>query len=311
MKQIDVSRVDLNLLTAFEALYQERSVSAAARRMYLGQPAMSHALARLRRLFDDALLERHGQHMQPTRRAEELYPVINGVLTEIRENILDQTAFESKKLQATVRIGLNDYSELVYAHSLFERMMTEAPGARISFMTVNRGNARDLLKSGRLDLALGHWPDPPEDIAVEDLYTEKHVCLLDNQVLQCELPLSLEDYVAIPHALVTPDGMLTGRVDELLAEQGLKRNVALGCTRFVSLLDLLKGNKLLSVVPEILSLLDLSDKPLAQCPPPLPVADFAISLAWRRSDSHHPMLRWLKSLVSDVVKTERQKIHSI
>ncbi|MGI9277610.1 MAG: LysR substrate-binding domain-containing protein [Endozoicomonas sp.] len=309
MKYIDVSRVDLNLLTAFETLYQERSVSAAARRMYLGQPAMSHALARLRKLFDDNLLERHGQQMQPTRRAEELYPVVHAVLDEIREKILEQTAFDPAAMETTVRIGLNDYSELVFARPLFDKLTAEAPGIRASFITVNRANAFNLLKAGKLDIALGHWPDAPEDISTEDLYTEQHVCLFDNQVLQCELPLSLEDYVATPHALSTPEGVLTGKVDELLADLGRKRNVVLGCSRFVSLLDLLKGKRLLSVVPEILSRLDRSDHPLTSCKPPLPVPDFDISLAWRRSDGHHPLLRWLKTMVSDVVTTERQKIY--
>lgn len=306
MKPIDVSRVDLNLLTAFELLYQERSVSRAAQRMFVGQPAMSHALSRLRKLFDDRLLERKGQLMEPTRRAEELYPVVHSILSEIRERVLTQTPFEPGDWSGTVRIGLNDYSELVFARPLFEAIQREAPEAQVSFMTVNRNNAYDLIQAGKLDLALGHWPDAPIALDVEKLYTERHICLFDNEVLQYDLPLSEEDYISTPHALVTLDGMLTGKVDELLAERGLKRQVALGCTRFVSLLDLLQGKKLLSVVPEILS----CASSLAHSLPPIPVPDFDISMTWRQSDSHHPMLKWLKSLVVRVVKEERQRLIS-
>ena len=156
MKQIDVSRVDLNLLTAFEVLYQERSVSSAANRMFIGQPAMSHALARLRGLFDDKLLERQGQAMQPTRRARELYPIVHQILTDVREKVLEQTAFDPRALDLTLRIGLSDYSELVFARPLFQMLTKEAPDIKVSFFTVNRSNAYELLKNGKLDIAQWH-----------------------------------------------------------------------------------------------------------------------------------------------------------
>ena len=308
MNKIDVSRVDLNLLSAFEALYEERSVSKAAERMFVGQPAMSHALGRLRRLFDDNLLERQGQQMHPTRRASELYPVISRILSDIREQVLDQTAFEPESWNGTVRIGLNDYSEMIYAAPVLERITAAAPHVSVSFVTVNRSNAYDWLKSGKLDLAVGHWPSPPADVAITPLYIEKHVCLFDNQVLDYCLPLTLEDYLKTDHALVSPDGQLSGKVDELLAEQGLSRKVTLGCTRFVSLLELLKGKPYISVVPEVLSKLDKSDSPLSKCFPPLSIPDFEIGLAWRESDSYHPVLKWLRELVICVVEQERYRI---
>ncbi|WP_062262850.1 LysR family transcriptional regulator [Endozoicomonas arenosclerae] len=308
MNQIDVSRVDLNLLSAFEALYEERSVSKAAQRMYVGQPAMSHSLARLRRLFDDTLLERQGQQMQPTRRASELYPVISRILSDIREQVLEQTAFDPVSWQGSVRIGLNDYSEMIYAAPVLEKIRSAAPEVSVSFVTVNQSNAHEWLKSGKLDLAVGHWPLPSDDFAVTPLYIEKHVCLFDNQVLGFDMPLSLEDYLSTDHALVSPDGQLSGKVDELLAERGLTRKVALGCTRFVSLLELLKGKPYISVVPEVLSRLDKTDSPLSKCIPPLSIPDFEIGLAWRESDSHHPVLKWLRELVATVVESERQKI---
>ena len=310
MNRIDLSRVDLNLLTAFEALYQEQSVSKAAERLFLGQSAMSHTLGRLRKLFDDVLLERQGQQMRPTRKADELYLAIHDVLSVIRDRVLDQSGFTPATWDGAVRIGLNDYCELVYARALFERIQIDAPEAQVSFVTVNRGNATDLLKAGKLDMALGHWPEAMDELEVQDLYLEKHVCLFDNRILQKTLPLSLQDYLDTPHALVTPEGELSGNVDTILARQGLSRKVALGCSRFISLLSLLKGARLLSVVPETLSYIDDSDQPLHHCKPPIPVGDFAISLTWRKSDSAHPVLSWLRGVMSDVVLQERHRITS-
>lgn len=305
MKHIDLSRIDLNLLTAFEVLYQERSVSRAAERLYLGQSAMSHTLGRLRKLFDDTLLERQGQHMQPTRKADELYVAVYEVLNVIRNQVLDQSAFSPSSWESCIRIGLNDYCELIYARALFARIQCEAPKAQVSFVTVNRNNAVELLKAGKLDMALGHWPDVVDELSVKDLYLEKHVCLFDNQVLETSLPLSLEKYLETPHALVTPEGKLSGNVDNLLAQQGLSRRVVLGCSRFISLLNLLKGARLVSVVPETLSYIKEGEQTLTHCAPPIPVADFEISLAWRNSDSAHPVLNWLKGLMATVVQEER------
>ena len=308
MNRIDLSRVDLNLLTAFETLYQEQSVSKAAERLYLGQSAMSHTLGRLRKLFDDELLERQGQQMRPTRKADELYFAIHEVLGVIRDRVLEQSGFAPASWDGCIRIGLNDYCELVYARALFERIQHEAPKAQVSFVTVNRSNASELLKGAKLDMALGHWPVAEDELEVQDLYVEKHVCLFDNHVMNKPLPLSLDDYLEIPHALVTPEGDLSGNVDNILARQGLSRKVALGCSRFISLLNLLKGARLVSIVPETLSYIEDSDRPLSHCQPPVPVGDFSISLAWRKSDGAHPVLGWLKQLMSDVVLEERHRV---
>ncbi len=310
MNHIDVSRVDLNLLSAFEALYQERSVSDAARRVYIGQPAMSHALSRLRVLFNDPLMERHGQKMEPTRRAHELYPVIHNVLMEIRERVLNQTRFDASQLEATVRIGLSDYAEMVFARPLFARIKDEAPGSRISFMTVNRSEACELIKSGGLDIALGHWVNVPETVATEKLYQEKHVCLYDQKATGITEPLSLEQYASTPHAMVTMDGVLSSKVDDSLKKAGLTRQVVLGCTRFVALLELLKGQNLVSVVPELLCHLPAAHTDLVHCQPPVAVGDFSIGLAWRKNDGYHPVMQWLKALISTVVLAEREGIYT-
>lgn len=310
MKHIDLSRIDLNLLTAFEVLYQEKSVSRAAERLYLGQSAMSHTLGRLRKLFDDTLLERQGQHMQPTRKADELYTAVHEVLSVIRHQVLDQSGFSPASWEGCIRVGLSDYCELIYARALFARIQLEAPKAQVSFITVNQGNAAELLKGGKLDMAMGHWPNVVEELVIDDLYLEKHVCLFDNHILQTSLPISMEKYLETPHALVTPEGKLSGNVDNILAQQGLSRTVALGCSRFISLLNLLKGAKLVSVVPETLSYIDKGEQSLTHCVPPLPVADFEISLALRKSDSAHPVLNWLKGLMASVVKEERESMVS-
>ena len=146
-------------------------------------------------------------------------------------------------------------------------------------------------------------------MAASDLYTEKHVCLLDPEMVDADRPISLTDYVATPHAMVSLDGVLKTNVDELLSGKGLTRNAVLGCSRFTALLDMLKGQRLISVVPELLTHLEAA-RSLTHSEPPVPVADFSIGLIWRRSDGNSPLLDWLRKLMADVVITERNKKYS-
>ena len=156
---------------------------------------------------------------------------------------------------------------------------------------------------------MGHWPNPASDVMVSDLYIEKHVCLFDPDAVNCSFPVSLADYVATPQALVSLDGALQTDIDEQLSRKGLQRNVVLGGSRFTAMLDMLKGQHLISVVPELLTRLEAA-RNLVCSEPPIPVADFSIGLVWRKSDGSSPLLDWLRALFADVVITERNKKYS-
>ena len=306
--KINLSRIDLNLLTALEALLEERSVTKAAGRLFIGQPAMSHHLARLRELFDDALLVRQGSHMKLTRRAIELQPMLRKILDQVRNDLLPAQHFEPALYSGHLQIGLTDYAESLYAEVIFEALLKSAPQCSVSFILVDRDSAFDGFRKGALDIAIGSLGNGPSELATERLYTEEHVCLFDNRQLQLNLPLSYEDFLSVDHALINNTGSATGIVDELLAERGDRRKVRVTCGRFTSLLRLLPREPLISVVPKVLAALGHPDQKLTYSRCPVAVPDFDIYLAWRREDHESSLIQWLRSLVGDVVKHQRASL---
>lgn len=304
----NLSRIDLNLLTALEALLEEHSVTRAASRLFIGQPAMSHHLNRLRELFDDPLLVRQGSQMKLTRRARELAPKVKKILDQVRNDLLLVQDFDPASFDGHLNVGMTDYAESLYAEVIVQALLQSAPNCTISFILVDRDSAFTLFRNGQLDLAIGSLGDGPNELAVDKLYTEKHVCLFDNEQLKLDIPLSYDDFLSVDHALINNTGNVKGVVDDLLAQRGDRRKVRVTCGRFTSLLRLLPEQPLISVVPQVLAATGRPDQGLTMSPCPVPVPDFDIYLAWRKEDNEAPVLQWLRTLVAGTVKHQRLSI---
>ena len=308
MNEINWKGVDLNLLLSFDALMNHGSVTRAADSLHLGQSAMSHNLARLRKLLEDPLFERQGHAMVPTRRARELAPKVASVLRTVREEILTPLEFDPSQSREPILIGLNDYAELVFGPGLFDQLRQEAPNAQLVFQAVDSGNCEQALLEGRVDLVLGSFGPMNHLIDRTQLYREKHVCLFDNQTLGLPLPLTLEDYLATPQAVVTATGELSSQVDQTLAALGVQREVVLGSARFLTLRHLLGGRRLLCVMAEMMGRAALFQAPLTLCEPPIPISDFDIELAYARMDREHPRMQWLLQRIEAIVSDVRREI---
>ncbi|MCL6271324.1 LysR family transcriptional regulator [Sansalvadorimonas sp. 2012CJ34-2] len=302
MSNINWKGVDLNLLLTFDALMVQRSVSRAAEQMHLGQSAMSYNLNRLRKLLKDPLFERQGHIMVPTRRAEDLAPRIQAVLTAIRDDILQPASFVPGEYCGRIQIGLNDYTELVFGPVLFDALMQQAPGCQIVFRAADDSNYQQLFEQGEIDLAIGTYPELPEGLVRQQLYREKHVCLFDNSMLQVDQPISLEDYLATPQAMVSPTGELASPVDKRLSNLGYERHMVLGSSRFITLRHLLIGRRLLCVMAEMMGRTEFFAHKLTICPPPVEVPDFDIEMILKKRDCNHPRMQWLSNQVQQVIK---------
>lgn len=150
---MNVSRLDLNLLVVFDALMHERNVTRAARRLFLSQPAVSHALGRLRTALGDPLLVRSGREMRPTPRAEALVPVVRPLLEGLGE-ALHGTGFSPARLERTFHLALPDIVEWVVAPRLLPAMQREAPGARVALREIDLDDFQDEMARGELDAAI-------------------------------------------------------------------------------------------------------------------------------------------------------------
>lgn len=293
-------RFDLNLLVAFDILVAERSVTAAARRMGIGQPAMSNALSRLRDVFNDPLLIRTSSGLQPTGRALDLVEPVARILAELREEVFSTRAFDPGTGKRIFRIGLSDQAEAAIMQDVLQAIRRDAPGIRVVARSVEMKFGAELLTTGAIDLAVGYFPEVEAGLEAATLYHETFVCLYDAQACGLEPPLSLDDYAALPHILVSLRGEPFGHLDELLQAAGRSREVVYTTPHFLAVPFLLHGFRAVSALPRRLAENCADAAGLAICPVPLPSKGYDVRMAWHRRTGSDPAQTWLRELVATV-----------
>ncbi len=296
---VDLRTFDLNLLVALDALIAEASVSGAARRVGIGQPAMSHALGRLRALFGDPLLVRTGATMRPTARALELAAPVARVLEEIRRTVLADQVFRPEREARVFRLGASDYVMAAILPGLLALLSEAAPLARLVAAPLARDEAASRLANGGTDVAVGYYPDSFGTLARETLFHEDHVCLFDARACGVTPPLTLDAYLALPHFLVSSRGDFTGTVDAELAATQHTRFVQLSTPSFLAIPFLLRGARAVAVVPSRLALHCRDAIGLAVSPPPAPIAGFDVDMVWHRRTEADPAQRWFRDRVRE------------
>ena len=293
-------RFDLNLLVAFDILIAERSVTAAARRMGIGQPAMSNALSRLREMFGDPLLTRTPAGLQPTSRALDLVAPVSRILAELREEVFSTRAFNPGTARRTFRIGVSDQVEAAIMPDVLRAVRRDAPGVRVIARSVERRVGAELLAAGALDLAVGYIPEVENGLDTITLYHETFMCLFDARACGVEPPLSLDDYAALPHVLVSLRGEPFGHLDELLHAAGRSRAVIYTTPHFLAVPFLLHGFRAVSALPRRLAENCAEAAGLTVCPVPLPSPGYDIRMAWHRRTASDPAQTWLREVVAAV-----------
>jgi DNA-binding transcriptional LysR family regulator len=199
----NLSRLDLNLLVAFDALLTERSVTRAAARIGLGQSAMSHNLARLRTLFGDELLTRGAEGMRPTPRALALADPVRITLAQIQAAVLQREAFDPSTADRAFRIGLADSIEVAVIPGLLARLRRIAPSVSLRLRSINRISVLEELDSGKLDLGIGVFDQGQMHHKRRLLYTDNFLCLFNPEQTHFSPPIALDDYLSVPHVLTS------------------------------------------------------------------------------------------------------------
>ena len=294
MNRNDLRRVDMNLLVIFEALMFEKNLTRVAEKLFMGQPAVSAALGRLRDLFDDPLLLRNGRAMEPTARAldilKELQPamdVISGAVSRAKE-------FEPASSCDVFRIGLSDDAEFGLFPPLLRQLQQEAPGIVVVVRRANYLLMPALLASGEISVGVSYTTDLPANAKRKVLRRSMPKLLRADTVPG---PLSLDDFCARPHALVSFAGDLSGFIDEELEKLGRKRHVVLAVPQFNGLSTLLSGTDIVATVPDYTADALTAAGGVRAEDPPLPVRSFELHMAWRGSQDNDPGERWLRSRI--------------
>ena len=301
MHSMNINQMDLNLLTVFDAILEEGSVTAASRRLGLSQPAVSHALGRLRDVFGDPLFVRGRGGMLPTPMAAELAAPIQGALRQLDQMVADLGPFDPATSTHTVRITAADYAELVMMPKLMAALDERAPNMSVHVSPVTQGSPEDDLNSGRFDLAIGYVglsALPP--VRTVDLFRDHLSCIVREDHPVIRDALSYQEFVDAGHILTSPYGRPGGLIDDMLASMGSKRRVALITPHFSVAPMVVANSHLIASLATRIADVFAELLPVRVFPLPFETPDFAISMAWHGRYETDPRHAWLRELLKEL-----------
>lgn len=305
MSAFDLTKIDMNLLVVLDILLEERSVSRAASRLYVTQPAISQSLRRLRRLFDDPLLVRVKGRMEPTPKALHLQSSLRAALLRLRSAVEGEPAFEPSTSTMRFRIATLDYVMTALIPMFVGLLQREAPGIDLTISALSSHRVFSALESGEVDLALGVFPVFPSHISSEVLYHEHFLGLVREGHPLAQDPPCIEEYVSYPHILVSTTGEGESIVERTLRGQGLKRRIAVRVPYFLAIPPLLQETQLVATLPAQLVMRMQQSYPLFVFAPPLEIPTFPVEMAWSvrldAVDAHLWLREKIKQLIKDVL----------
>ncbi len=289
-------RLDLNLLDVFNHLLQERRVSRVALKLGVSQPAVSNALARLRKLLGDELFVRTPAGMVPTPYAEKLGHTVGQALGLIRTALQEPRHFEPATSERTFTVGMSDIGEIYFLPRLLAHLRKAAPGVRLSTVRDTAVQLKDELAQGRLDLAIGLLPELQAGFFQQRLFTQRYVCLFRQGHKLAGGPLGLKEFSAAEHVVVVSSGTGHHEVDELLQALGIARDVRLSVPHFVAIGHILQTSELMATVPERLAQCMTEPFGLHIAPHPAPLPEAAIHAFWHARFHGDAANQWLRGL---------------
>jgi LysR family nod box-dependent transcriptional activator len=290
------SNWDLNLLIPLEVLLTECSVTRAAERLYLTQPAMSKVLARLRRHFDDPLLVRNGRNLGRTALGDHLLDRVHELLAQI--NQLAPRTFDPATAKRSFALMMSDFATAVLMPSILHTL-TSCPGVSLHVRAFGASYATDL-EDGTIDLLLTSDEHLLAQHRVASLFTEKWVVITaaDNPLVGERL--SVAQYTAMRHVVVRyEDGRVPAMEEAYIRKHGIERQVVAYVPSYAQLMWLLRGTTYLGIVQERIARTAQQALGLRVLPPPMDLPPLREVMQWhRRSDSDNGVA-WLRSVIHD------------
>jgi DNA-binding transcriptional LysR family regulator len=293
--------IDLNLLVVFDAVMQERNVTRAGQRLGLSQPAMSHALTRLRYMLKDDLFVRSPKGMLPTPRAEQLALPIRTALDGLQHS-LEPTQFVPSKATRSFRIAVDNYSAVVLVGPLAGRITKTAPGVTLEFRPSGTLNIPGLLDRGELDLAIGPFPEQGERFSRLSLLEDDFVLVLRKGHPAAEnRELSMEQFSSLSHLSISSVAYNTDFIDQALARRRLKRRIQLRAP-FLSAVRILVASDMVSVLQRRVAEELVRYRPLVIRALPHSSPTLETAMIWPRWLDDQPAHRWLREVVTVMTK---------
>jgi DNA-binding transcriptional LysR family regulator len=295
---------DLNLLRVFDALMRERSATRAGALIGLSQPAVSNALSRLRHALNDELFVRRGNDMVPTPRAEALAERVRDALAQVEQALYGDARFDPARAERIFTLMGADFFATLLMPDLAERVAGLAPGIALRMLDSASGDVERLLRENVIDVALERPLEMPDWISRRLLFhspfaiiaARGHKELRKGRVAPgAAIPLDL--YCALPHAIRSIDGSMSGMVDDALRKAGGKRRVVLALPSFQGIARAVSRGRLIAAVPMQFAKAVAKDLGLSIYLPPLEVPVPEVRMYWHKRHDRSPAHCWLREQV--------------
>jgi DNA-binding transcriptional LysR family regulator len=294
---MNVRDLDLNLLRVFDAVLHEKGVTPAATRLGLTQPAVSNALARLRKLFGDALFVRTPRGVDATPFARELAEPVRQALALLEAALAHGPGFDPATSARAFRFYMSDLGQIEFLPPLVERVQRDAPSVRLEAVALEVEDIAAALAAGALDVAIGFLPGLAAPVRRRGLFRDPYLCLMraDHPVSS----LTRKKFAEASHALVTYRG---GHrvIEEALERAGLARRVALRVPHFTVVPMILEKSDLILTLPARVARVFERRGRLKALPPPVSIPPAEVALHWHERFESDPGNRWLREQVVDL-----------
>jgi DNA-binding transcriptional LysR family regulator len=307
----DLRRLDLNLLLVFDALVRHRSVTLAADELAMSASALSHALARLRDALSDELFVRVGNEMRPTAAAEGMMGPIGDALGLLQAGLAPARRFDPTDSDRTFVFAATDYTAFAILPAFIASMQQVAPKLRFKVVYSRGRESAEELASGRIDFSLGYEEDAlplPAGVESADWFSDEYVVIASTQHPTIKRKLSLEQYAAARHVVVTPWSDTRGSIDRVLQQLGVVREVAVQLPTVLAAPFIIAHSDLLMTVPRHAAQILQDAAPVTLFATPFEMPRYTLKIYQNTRHAGTPAHRWLREqLLSTVPKSKRRR----
>jgi len=292
-----MDNIDRKLLLIFDEVFRSGSISHAAERLALGQPAVSMGLRRLRAHFHDALFVRTPAGMAPTPLAQDLIPYVRETLDLLQATLNYRTRFDPAVEARTFRLCMNDVSQMVVLPALLRLVRQGAPAIQLEVTGITRDTPR-MLEAGDIDLAIGFIPALQAGFYQQKLLDEVFVCIAWAQHPRLRGRLSLAQFQREPHLVVSTVGTGHNQIERVLAERGIRRRVAVRVPNFTGMAANLENTDHLALVPRRLGALLQAREQIKMYSLPFASPGYQVMQHWHERHAREPGHMWLRRAIA-------------
>jgi len=297
---MDIRNLDLNLLPILNALLEERNVSATARRLKMSQPAVSAGLSRLRHALGDELFIRGRSGMKPTAFALNLERPLKTVLGLIENELLRAPTFEPALTRRCFTFSTSDIGEQVFFPRLLKMLRRAAPHATLRSLAIPHDRLERAMDEGAVDCAIGYFPDlTGANIISQPLFEHPFVCLVRQDHPVIGSTMSLEQFLAAEHLVVSQEGRSQEIFERMMERLGHSRRILLHIPHFMSVPALIAETDMISIVPLTLGIVSAQTAAVRYVTPPLAIPAIPLKQFWHRRMDSDPALQWLRAMIAE------------